>query len=477
MTDAFITIDLGTTRLKVAAFDPEGRLLHQVARRHKQLRDGDAVRQDADRWWQDVVAAVREVVGVLDGRQIGGFSLSGRGNAGVFLDEPGNVIAQPWSDARHRPYLDELDRWRKRKDSRFLSNYGAGLISKLRWLQRHAPDTARKIHYACYGKDFILYRLTGTHYTDWSSGPDRERWGDDIYDELDIPRVLPRPALPWSIAGGLSRQAADALGLSSGIPVAVGAHDGICANVGAGATRPGEYAVTLGTHAVTRTVTTDIPDGAYRFYCLPPDRHVIGGNALMGGRSADWFLDLIDPDSASRGSLYRSMDAQAAAVEPGANGVRFMPFLSGQVSPRSRPRASGAFHGMHVDHGRAQLYRSVLEGVAFAIADIFEQIEAWCGRASKTRLTGGGADSMLWPEILANVLDRPLELSDSAVEGRGAAVFLAVGLGRYRDYDSAADAMVPITRRIEADPETASRYRTIHGEWRAAAEVMSRLDR
>ena len=472
MADAFISIDLGTTRLKVAAFDATGVLLHQVATRHTEAGNG----QDADDWWTHAVAAIRTVAKAakqMGAGEISGMSISGRAGAGVFTDASGAVLAHPWSDNRHREQLNRLYEWRK---DRFLANYGAALVAKYLWLRDNEPQLARRIRRAHYAKDFLLFRLTGAHKTDWSSGPDRSTWGDELLTDFGLPDdLLPEPALPWEIGGLLDAGAASALELKPGIPVAVGAHDGICANVGAGATREGEYAITLGTHAVTRTATAKVPDGAYRFYGLPPDRHIVGGNAIMGGRSADWFLD-IACSGCDRAEAFQTMDRAASKVAPGAEGVSFLPFLSGQVAPQLRLGASGMFAGLRAHHDRAHLYRAVLEGAAFAIADIFEQITGWCGEPNRVRLTGGGSSSAVWTEILANVLGRPLEVSDEAVEGRGAIIFLTIALGRHSNYDEAADTMVPITSVVDPNDGRVAEYQKLHEHWQTVSETTKPLD-
>ena len=287
--------------------------------------------------------------------------------------------------------------------------------------------------------------------------------------------LLPTPALPWEIAGGLTKAAAAETGLRAGTPVAVGAHDGICANVGAGAIKPGEYAITLGTHAVARTVTLAWPPGATRFYALPPDRHIIGGNAMLGGRALDWLLD-ITKGAGDREQDYREAESFATALSPGAEGVTFLPFLAGQVAPDRRPAATGAFAGLRLGHGPAALYRAVFEGTAFAVADIVDQIAGWCGPPNRIRLTGGGAASPLWRQILADVLNSAVEATDEAAEGRGAAMFLAVGLGLHPDYAAAVDAMVPAVRRFEPVPSAATTYATVRARWRSVRDMMRPLD-
>jgi sugar (pentulose or hexulose) kinase len=466
MSDLLISIDLGTTRLKVSAFSLDGTLHEQRFQRHREHDDGSGRWQDPDQWWQDTVALVGEVRTALERRlgsiEVLGLSLSGRGGAAIFADAWGEVLVPPWSDNRQREERARLDR----AYPGGLAPYTAAMLAKCLWLRMNAPELFLRVRYAFYAKDFLLYRLTGTHRTDWSSGPDGPQWPIAVLSDLDLPEaLLPQPALPWEIAGNLSPRAAQVLGLPDHTPVAVGAHDGICANVGAGASRPGDYAVTLGTNAVVRAVTERVSPGAYRFYCLPMARHVVGGNALMGGRAADWFLDLSGAGGADRDRAFAQLESVARAVPAGADGARFLPYLGGQVSPERRTAARGVLAGLNIHHGAAAGYRAVLEGVAFAVAAIFHQVNGWCGEPNRIRLTGGGAQSALWTEILAAVLGRSLELTDTAAEGRGAAIFLALGLGLHEHYDAAADAMVRLTRRVDPAPELVGAYQQIQADW------------
>ena len=473
--DAILTYDLGTTRIKVAAFSVRGRLIGQRAARHQEFRRDDRAWQDADAWWSDAVRLTRELLAAKPLRVIA-ISVSGRGGAAVFIGRDGTVIGQPWSDRRHAAELTALNAWRT--GGAHVSNYAAALLAKKQWFSANEPARARQLRHVLYAKDFLLFRLTGRAVTDPSSGPDAATWDERALEHTGSTNLVPRVALPWDVAGPLDAPAATALGLNAGTPVIVGAHDGICANVGAGAGFPGAYAITLGTHAVVRAIRRDIPSGSFRFYDLPPDRHVIGGNAVMGGRAADWFLDLIfGANDRSRARHFAAMDAAAARIPAGSGGVRFLPFLSGQVAPESRPGASAVFTGLRTSHDRANAYRAVLEGGAFAIRSIFQQIYAWCGEPAVIRLTGSGASSAVWCDILANAVGRPLEASDGAVEGRGAAVFAVVALGMYPDYDTAARALVPVRHRYVPDAGLSAEYETFYQDWLTVSDATRPLDR
>lgn len=478
-----LAIDLGTTRLKVAAFDEHGRLLARDAarnREHRTIEDGVERRwQDPDEWWADAGELTRRLVDhpALDGYEVGGIGLSARANGFAAIDADGAVLAPSWSDGRHLDQLRVLHEWRA--SGYHLANYAAGLIAKWRWIEQNEPAIAERTARLLFAKDFLIYRLTGEAVTDPASGPDREDFDQRSIEGLRMSGdLLPRVAMPWTLSGEVTPEAAGVLGVPAGTPVGVGGHDGICANVGAGAGTAGAYAITIGTHGVVRAVTDELVAEGFRFYGLPPDRHVYGGDAVMAGRAADWFLDtwLGHPDEAGRADAFGAMDAAAMAVAPGSEGLRFLPFLAGQAAPELRPGASGAFVGLHDAHGRSEMFRAVLEGGAFALRAIFDQVRDWAGEPSVVRFTGGGGTSLLWPQIIVDTLRRPVEAGDGAVEARGAAMYLAVALGIYGDIDEASEAMVRVSRVVEPNTEQADRYDALYADWQRVNEALRPLD-
>ena len=483
MPRALLAIDLGTTRLKVAAFDEDGVLLGREAARNREHRDheGDTeqVWQDPNEWWADTAELTQRLLArpELDGLEVAGIGLSARANGFAAVDSEGALLAPSWTDGRHLEQMRLLHEWRT--TGYHLSNYAAGMVAKWRWLEQNEPEIAERTTHLLYAKDFLVYRLTGEAVTDPTSGPDREDFDPTTVKDLRVSRdLLPRVAMPWKLAGEVTSEAAVALGIPVGTPVSVGGHDGICANVGAAVGTVGTTAITIGTHAVVRTVTEDlVPDG-YRFYGLPPDRHIYGGNAVMAGRAADWFLDtwLGHPDEAARPDAFAAMDAAAMGVPPGSEGVRFLPFLAGQVAPELRPGASGSFVGLHASIGRAEMYRAVLEGGAFALRAIFEQVREWCGDPSVVRFTGSGGTSPLWPQIIVDAIRWPVEATDGAVEARGAAMYTAVALGMYDDIDQAAEAMVQVSRLVTPDAARADRYDELYADWQRVNDALRPLD-
>ncbi len=472
--DILLTFDLGTTRLKVAAFAPDGSVVGQTARRNTEYSAGNRAWQSAKDWWACAAGATTELIAAanIDKRQVKGISLSGRAGAGVFLDAQGDIVAEPWSDDRHGAALRELLAHHPANSAA----YGPTLIAKAQWLRDNCPADFERVRHAMYGKDLLLFRLTGICATDPSSGPDGA-WDQTLLRDAGIDSsILPAVLNPWEIAGTLTNSAATALGLIEGIPVATGAHDGICANIGANAIAPGRYALTLGTHAVIRSVEREFPDGARRFYGYPSDRHVIGGNALYAGRALDWFIDQRHDSEIERDAVFSELDRAGGSIEPGAGGITFLPFLRGRIAPTRQPSTRAAFHGLSLTSGNAEQYRAILEGTGFALREVHDQLEAWIGPPSYIGVTGSGAKSELWLRILASILGSPLSIADASAEGRGAAILCATALGYYPSVRDAAANMVSITRLVEPDPAWREQYAERFAKWQTVAATIAELD-
>jgi len=450
MKTSFISIDLGTTRLKVAAFAPDGTLQHAEECRHTETHDGIGRCQDPQAWWRDTLACLSKVSLHLKGHEILGLSLSGRGAAAIFVDSRERVVNQVWFDRRHAKYIETVI-----NAAPELPSVCVQFLAKYAWAKQ---EIEAEIVRAFFAKDWLLYQLTGEHKTDWATGPDAARWPRGI-ESLRLPEtLLPTPCLPWEIAGYLDSNIASLTGLPAGLPVAVGAHDGLAANIGSGAVHHGDYVVTMGTHAVVRATVATAVEGARHFYRLPPELMIVGGNGLWAGRAIDWYLDLI-----------RHQDAfeilEEVTSKPGADGLFFMPYLGGQSAPERRMDRQARFYGLRLEHDVTHLTRAVLEGTAFAIRAIFTQVQTWGGPVNCVRMTGGGSRSSVWMEILANVLNQRLGISDGYVEARGAAMCLAVALGLHNDIGVAAESMTQVSQEVQPDPEMVHRYDSLFQTW------------
>jgi xylulokinase len=267
--------------------------------------------------------------------------------------------------------------------------------------------------------------------------------------------------------GRLTADAAAATGLKTGTPVMAGAGDQAAQAVGVGAVEPGLVALTVGTSGVVFASTSSPliePEGRLHAFChaVPGMWHLMGVMLSAAG-SLQWYRDMIAP-----GMTYDELLKEAASVPAGAEGLQFLPYLSGERTPHPDPLARGAFIGLTLRHGRGHLTRAVLEGVAFGLKDNFALIRnAGLGEFSQVRASGGGTKGALWREILASVLEAEL-VTVNTTEGAafGAALLAGVGVGAWPDVPAACSATVKVSGSTKTDSAQAETYRRSYALYR-----------
>ncbi len=389
MPPLLLGIDIGSSAVKAAVFHLGGDQL--FATRVPCPSAGDF---PPERWWEATIEAVRP----LPLAEIVAAAICGRGGTNVFLDSSGSVCAPSWDDARAAPGV----RAARDEFANTLSPQSLALLGKARWWhERHGPVTT-----AFAAKDFIAHRLTGQFTTDPASGGTLGR---------PIPPLL-AASDPWSLAGIVTSQAAGLCGLPADIPVAVGWHDGAAATFGAGAAAAGVAPVTLGTNAVYRVVTTRIPPSLHKYWDLTPGLTVTGGDILNAGLAYAWARSLLgDPDPVSSAA--------------GASGVLFLPQLSGRIAPDRNLAARAGWHGLQPSSTPADLLRAVLEGTAFSLRQVRDWLATHVLDATRTVATGGGAHNPIQAQVLADVLQQPVDVANCEEGCRGAALLGAVAAG------------------------------------------------
>ena len=325
---------------------------------------------------------------------------------------------------------------------------------KLLWVRRNEPDTWAQVAHVMLPKDYVRLRLTGEHATDRADAAGTllldlaaRDWSSEVLDALDIdPAILPRTFEGPEVTGLVSAEAADATGLRAGTPVVAGGGDQAANAVGVGALDEGVVALSLGTSGVVFAATAQPiiePAGRVHAFChAVPDRWHLMSVMLSAAGSLRWFRDALAP-----GVEFAALADEAAGVPAGADGLLFLPYLSGERSPHADPLARGAFIGLTVAHERRHLTRAVLEGVAFGLRDGLDLIvAAGVPPPTQLRATGGGVASPLWRQILADVLGAEIA-TVATTEGAayGAALLAAVGAGWFGSVDEAASTVVGVT--------------------------------
>lgn len=480
-----IGLDVSTTATKAILVDDTGAVLGVAVSSY----DYETPRplwteQDPHLWWGATVDAVRQVLadsGVV-GSAVDAVGLTGQMHGSVLLDEHGEVVrpAILWNDQRTAAECDEIRRRVGRE--RLIEITGNDALTgftapKLLWVARNEPDNWARTRHVLLPKDYVRYRLTDAYALDVAGGSGtilfdlaKRTWSEEVVEALDIdPDLLPPTFEGTDVTGTVSGTAAEATGLQSGTPVVGGGGDQSANAVGVGAVTSGVVALSLGTSGVV-FATTDGPaiesQGRVHSFChAVPGRWHMMGVMLSAAGSLRWLRDAIAP-----GTPYEDLVAGADEVEAGAEGLLFLPYLTGERTPHPDPEARGAFVGLTVRHDLRHLTRAVLEGVAFGLRDGLDLMTgAGLETPTQIRASGGGIKSALWRQILADVLEAEI-VTVATEEGAayGAALLAGVGAGWFSDVDEACGAVVSVepsatpSAQVPVYSESHARYRQLY---------------
>jgi xylulokinase len=452
-----VGLDVGTTGVKALAISPAGDILARAEESYELStpRPGWA-EQDPEDWWR----AAERALARLGGRPAA-VGLSGQMHGLVVLDDRDRVLrpAILWNDQRTGAECAEIEervglaRLIRLTGNRALTGFTA---PKLLWLRRHEPDTYARIAHVLLPKDYVRLRLTGEHAIDVADASGTllfdvaaRRWSREMLGALELdpawlPRTLESPEISGATAGG--------------IPVAAGAGDQAAAALGVGVDRPGPVSVVLGTSGVVFAALPAFaadPEARVHVFChaVPGAWHAMGVMLSAAG-SLRWLRDTLASD---RG--YEELIAAAEEWPPGAEGLTFLPYLTGERTPHADPRARAAFAGLTVRHDLGAFVRAVLEGVAYGLRDSLELLRELGVDPQAGHVSGGGARSEHWLRIVASVLGLPIRRT-ATDEGSayGAALLGGVAAGVFRDVHEAVATCVRLVDAAEPDPEWSAAY-------------------
>lgn len=455
-------LDISTTGTKALLMDGHGSVVGSAAAGY----DFESPRplwaeQDPALWWdaaQKTIAQVLRETGTAAG-DIAAIGVAGQMHGLVLLDAHGEVVrpAILWNDGRTIAECEWVRQAVGRE--RFIAITGnepltGYTVGKLLWVREHEPENWTRARHMLLPKDYVRFKLTGEYALDVADGAGtalfdlRNRtWSAEVIEALGLdPAMLPRTLEGPDVAGAVTEEAAAATGLKGGTPVVGGAGDQAANAVGVGAVVPGIGAMSVGTSGVVFVPTAGPAveaDGLLSSFChaVPGMWHLMGVTMAAAG-SLKWLRDELAPTM-----TWDDLTALAEPIMPGCEGLIFLPYLSGERTPHADPLARGAFVGLTVRHGLGHMVRAVLEGVAFSLRDVFELVSATApDPLRELRASGGGTNSALWRQIIADVLGVPISLTRTA-EGvaAGASILATVGAGWYPTVAAACEAMVQVT--------------------------------
>jgi xylulokinase len=476
-------IDLSTTGAKALLIDRDGRVVSS-ATTPLNLSSPHPLwsEQEPGEWWTATTNSIAEALAIANasGDDVAAIGLTGQMHGLVLLDAQGDVLrpAILWNDQRCGAECDEIRERVSRPELVQITGNDAltGFTApKILWVETHESEVYRRIRHILLPKDYIRYKLTGTLAMDKADGSGtmlfdlrKRTWSSRILEALNIsPDWLPPTFEGHEVTGEVSRDAASSTGLRPGTPVVAGGGDQSAGAVGTGVVRPGTMAVTLGTSGVVFAATESAliePEGRLHAFChAVAGRWHLMGVMLSAAGSFQWYRDKLACDRS-----FAELVDEAAQVPAGSEGLIFLPYLSGERTPHPDPLARGAWIGLTTRHGQPHLTRSILEGVAFGIKDMFCLMrEAGLGAVDEVRVSGGGAKSLLWRQILADTLGAEL-VTVNTTEGAafGAALLAGVSAGVWADVDAACAQTISISDRVVPDEETGAIYDSLYEEYK-----------
>lgn len=482
-------VDLGTSGVKALLINARGSVVGSASESYPLYTPQPLwAEQDPNDWWRATCRAIRAVLSQsgVAAQQVRGVGLSGQMHGSVFLDERGESIrpALLWCDQRtvaECAWITERVGERTVLQTTLnpvLTGFQAG---KIIWLRNHEPEHYARVRQVLLPKDFIRYRLTDESATEVSDASGtalfnvpRRDWAYEMLDLLELPREwFPKVHESPEITGRVSPQAAQATGLAEGTPVVGGAGDQAAGAVGVGVVQTGRASVSIGTSGVV-FAHLDAPQVDPQFrthtfcHAVPGAWHVMGV-MLMAGGALQWYRETFAPDTD-----YDALLQEAERAPASAEGVLFAPYLSGERTPYPDPQARGAFVGLTLAHQRAHCTRAVLEGVAFGLRDSLEILKTMGVPLSELRLTGGGAKSPLWRQILASVFGQ-LVYTLQAEEGPayGVALLAGVGTGIWQTVPEACAHTVQLASETEPDPQQSGIYQAVYQRYRRLYPTLS----
>ncbi len=482
--DLLLGIDVGTYNLKTALWREDGTLV-TTCRREYGVRHPHPLwaEQDPATWWNALTATVQEAVRTtaVDPSRICGIGISAFVPPLVPLDAQGRVLrpAVLSFDQRSVPQAARLRHAVGHEVFAIAGNRiapGAFSATSMVWLKEREPQVFEATHTFVHVNGYLVYRLTGRLTMDYSNAsmtllfnPAKHQWSGDLCDVIGVPRAkLPAAVGAWEVVGTVTADAGEALGLPQGIPVVAGGNDSTCSMLGAGVIEPGMVLESIGTSIVLAYVTDrPVYDARLMNRChVVPDRWVNVAGMSTPGAAYRWFRDELGSAETAvaaqqQTNPYHLMDAAAARSPPGARGLLFLPYLSGERSPIWNPKARGVVFGLTLNHTRGDVLRSILEGGAYAVRDNLDVFTARGFAVQAIRITGGGARSPLWRQIMADVLGVPLFIPSTVETATlGAAILAGCGAGVYRSPQAAAHRLVKVVAGETPRPHLHARYET-----------------
>ncbi len=490
---AYVGIDVGSTAIKAAVYGQDGRPISLETRASPVIRLHPGwSEQNMEEVWAITRECLRGAVERAAGARIVSLGVCAQGDGLWALDADLRPVRNAilWNDCRGEDLvLDWIADGTSARLSRFsrTANWAGTAGTALRWLKEHEAETAARVAHVVFCKDWINLRLTGVLASDFSDGTipfmdlERRVYAAEAFDLLGIGEfagMLAPPQRSDRLHGGLLAEVAEAVGLPAGLPVATGSIDLGAMMVGMKLNEVDDVCLILGTTAVVNAVV-----GAEPFAGEPVGAtvaHPLNDNwirvvAPSSGASAyDWFASLhpLTLGGGDTSQIVARMNEVAGSIPAGANGVTFLPFLSGERAPFVAPHATAAFHGLTAQSTKADMARAVMEGTSFSLKHCFRA--AGIANSDHVFLTGGGARNVLWCDIVASVMGTTITASNISDHGLWGAALIGAAAAGVGDAQS-RPARAEDVRYHHPDPQLAQEYERLFALYQRIVAVSGEI--
>lgn len=479
--DLILTCDAGTTGCKCTVFNQKGQALSSVRRGYgTDYPQPNWAEQKPDVILSAVFDGIRELLQQVSAKRIACVGLSGTMNGCIPIDADGRALHANiiHSDSRSEDQVDEICQMISPKDFYQLTGNrpdSHNTLPKILWFKEKMPEVYAHARWFLNIKDYVYGHLTGKFgYTDYSDAAlttaldiNNRRWANELLSELSIdPERMPKLLVSHDMRGKISRAAYRLTGLIPGTPVAIGGGDGACTARGAGVVEPGSAYCYIGSSAwVSQILDKPLADPKMRmlnYLDLDGESCHVCGTVQCGAAAFDWTLKNLFGGNGKAADI-SNVENMARQICPGAEGVMFLPTLMGWRTPYWDANTRGCLMGFSLYHDNRHIARAVYEGIAFALNSCAE-IMGECGAPMHSMmLTGGGARSGLWPDMLASIFGLTTRVHQAPGEttSLGAAIAAGVGVGMFNGYSEAA-AVIEARSVHAPNPQWQKVYREVY---------------
>lgn len=489
-------IDIGTGGLKTTIIDTGGNFVSdgyaEFITTHP--RPNWAEQNPSD--WVDALRVALNACllsGEVRADAILGLAIDSASHNVVLLDRKDEVLCPTilWTDQRSVDESEEL--LLRHRQPIFSASYNTPSptwsLPQLMWIRNNQPEIFRRVHRITFANGYLGYLLTGSWYAGFIDAQgsmlfdnNRWSWSEDICAIGGIPRrILPPVVHPVDVVGRVTRQAAEWTGLREGTPVTAGGPDTALEHYCVGALEEGDCVVKIATSGTVNIFNRHPrPDPNFFTYS-----HVIDGvwfnstGTNSAAHSLRWYRDThfsheLSLEKAGGRDAYSIMDAEALQIPPGANGLVYSPYLSGERSPYWDSKLRGSFIGMTALHTRGHFNRAVMEGVAFSIKDNLRLMEEVVDIGS-IKLVGGGAKSPFWRGVIADVLNRPIVKMERVDSSFGSAMLAGVSCGVFASHEEAIRQCVRVSNVTTPNPEHVELYEKQFSIYKLAHDKLAEI--